>query len=129
MFKDGVIYCFWFAVLGLVLLLAAGCGEVSPLGGAGGQGEGARAAGGTAGAELGGAAGQADADVDAAPAACLSTDAPGFAFNGTCDGGMAASKGCHAACTLNGAPFVGCVAGSPYAAACYADCAACAGGL
>lgn len=127
MFKDSVVYLFWFALLAVVFGYAFGCGSIVPLSGAAGGGEGGRAAGGAGGGEL--------VDVDAAAASdaaappCLDASAPGLAFNGTCEGGAAATKGCHAACTLNGAPFVGCVAGSPWASACYADCAGCTGGL
>lgn len=61
----------------------------------------------------------------AAGADCIDTSAPGFNLGGTCEGGAAASKGCHAACTLNGAPFAGCVSGSPYASFCFDSCAGC----
>ena len=140
--RDSLEWFFWFGLLGFVFWLAIGCGQVSPRAGAVEGGEGGRAGigleldAGQAGApELerdaaadAAAAAAADAAADApAPPVCLPASSPGFALGGTCDGGAPASKGCHAACTLEGAPFVGCVSGTPYAAACYASCGACGG--
>jgi hypothetical protein len=76
------------------------------------------------------AGGRGGADVDAgqggaAAPACIDTNAPGFALNGTCDGGRPASAGCHASCQLGAAAYVGCVSGNAFATVCYAGCGAC----
>lgn len=134
--RDTLLHLFWFGLLAVVLAFAIGCGNVSPRAAAGGESgrgaDGTAGAAGAAGAELGqggelepDAAAAADAAPDAAAPVCLEASAAGFAINGTCTGGPPASAGCHAACTLDGAPFVGCVTGSPYASRCYASCAAC----
>jgi hypothetical protein len=128
MFKDSVVYLFWFLVLGLFLAIyAAGCGTVTPLlesGGTGGEAGAAAhdAAAADALAELGPRARDAAAGVDAA--ACISPDTAGLAINDTCDGGAPTSKGCHAGCTIGAAPFVGCTTGA-YATRCYASCGYC----
>lgn len=128
MFKDSVTYLFWFTLLAVCFGLAVGCGEVTPLGGAAGGGEGGRAAelgqGGAAGDELDAAAADAPA-----PPSCIADTTPGLAVNGTCDGGRPTSSGRHAACTLNGAAFVGCVAGASAPVVCYAGCGDAGGGL
>jgi hypothetical protein len=70
---------------------------------------------------LGGAA----AEGGAGGAACLSTNANGFAWNvsNPCphDGGSA----CYAACTLNGVQYIGCVSGSTIGTQCYRSCSDC----
>jgi hypothetical protein len=137
--RDTLEWCFWFGLLAVCFVLATGCGQISPLDGAGGQGGGtSRAAGGgTAGAELARVDAAADpppdAAADAAPdaPACISDDAPGLALGPTCDGGPPSGSGCHAACVLGNAPFVGCVARPTEIVRCYPSCGACssAGGL
>lgn len=147
--REAAVSVFWIAVVVVLFCYAiTGCGNVSALpdvvgvAGAGGAGEsspdaaGAGDVGGVGGSPRGRDASfdlqdRRDASpVDVAPpaadaGACLDADVAGFALNATCEGGRPASDGCHAACTLNGAPFVGCVEGSPWASSCYASCAAC----
>lgn len=142
-----------YGTAALVLALATACGAVEPagrgdggaggmaanaMGGAGGaaagdSSDGAAATVGTAG--VGGGAGAAGAAGGSAGGtgtggmeACADTvnaSAQGFALGVTCSGDAAATAGCHAACELEGARFVGCVVGSPYADRCYARCSDC----
>jgi len=77
--------------------------------------------GGTAAA--GGAAGSG-----AGGANCIGPPALGFAYNPGCDGGSTAPTACHAACTLNGAPYVGCALDDRApggVVTCHASCADC----
>jgi hypothetical protein len=102
---------------------APGAGGAGPATGGAGRasstgGEMATGGAGSAAAGAGGSGG-------AGGAPCLDANAPGAAFNDTCDGRQAATVACHAACTLSGAHYVGCVSGSPYATFCYSDCGAC----
>lgn len=120
----------------LLFATLAGCGSVSAnahdasgndtaanTGGASGgttspRPDGSAGTGGAAGAPGGAGGSMLDA------AACLGLNPPGFAYNGTCDGGAPIDDGCHAMCELNGAHFVGCTTG-PLAYTCYPTCAAC----
>lgn len=104
---------------------AAGAGGATGTGGAAGEVASTGGAPGTGGAvsATGGAPGTGGA-------ACVGPTATGFAINVPCGGGAPGTivGACYAACTLNGAPFVGCV--QPYAnpaipSRCYASCAEC----
>jgi hypothetical protein len=63
-------------------------------------------------------------DLEVTPA-CLSTNATGFAWNVSNPCPRDAGAPCYAACTLNGAQYVGCVSGSTVGTECYSSCSAC----
>ncbi|HYD01804.1 MAG TPA: hypothetical protein VEB22_11310 [Phycisphaerales bacterium] len=91
---------------------AIGTAGTTGAAGVGGLGGGAGAIGGAGTTGAGGAGGQGGA--------CVSANAPGFAFGPGCDAGA-----CRATCELEGAHFVGCVVDSPIASRCYARCSDC----
>lgn len=119
-----------------LLVVLLGCGSVSAsspdgadssTGGTGGDGlgaAGARAGASGAGGAAAGASGT-DGTAGRGGAPCIDVNVTGFGLGQTCNGDAAASSGCHASCTRDGAHYVGCVEGSPYATACYSTCADC----
>jgi hypothetical protein len=122
--------------LGVIAVLVAACGSVSTsldasgkggaagTGGSGGGGTtGAAGASGTTGS--GGASGAAGAGGGNVDAGCLSTNANGFAWNISNPCPRDAAPACYAACTLNGAQYVGCVSGSTIGTECYRSCSDC----
>ena len=135
--------------LALAALLLAACGTVTAdpdAGGAGGQlgtggagGQAVAASGGQGGrptSAAGGAAGTPTTSAGGAAGAaepCVGSDTAGLALNidEPCSVEDAAAcsyktgRCCYAACTLNGAPFVGCIEGSAVASRCYASCSDC----
>lgn len=111
---------------------ASGSGGTSGRGGNDSGGTTGTGGGGTTGAGgasgtmgKGGATGTAGAGGGNVDAGCLSTNAAGFAWNISNPCPRDAAPACYAACTLNGAQYVGCVSGSTIGTECYRACSDC----
>jgi hypothetical protein len=101
-----------------------GGADGQPIGGAGGQPAGGAAGqptGGAGGQPTGGSSGGRGGSGGAGGEACVDRNVPGFALNAACPDAGA----CHSSCELEGARFVGCVAGVDASVACVSSCNAC----